>query len=53
MSGYANWMAKCTTCDEQGPVAHDENDENALDWCVRHNAENAGHHAMIVAGSDV
>ena len=53
VSGYVPWMAKCTTCDEQGPVAKDENDGNALDWCVEHNASNAGHHAMIVAGSDV
>jgi hypothetical protein len=29
-----------------------ENDGNALDWCVLHNADNAGHHAMIVAGSE-
>ena len=52
MTGYANWMTKCTTCDEQGPVAVDENDGNALDWCFLHNSSNADHHAMIVAGSD-
>jgi hypothetical protein len=52
MPGYALWMAKCTTCDTQGPVARDENDENALDWCVQHNADNRDHVAMIVAGSE-
>ena len=52
MTGYGLWMAKCTTCDEQGPVAVDENDGNALDWCFLHNSSNADHHAMIVAGSD-
>ena len=47
------WMAKCTTCDEQGPAAENEMDGKANDWCVEHNADNAGHHAMIVSISDV
>jgi hypothetical protein len=47
------WMAKSTTCDEQGPGAENENDGTANDWCFEHNAANSGHHAMIVAISDV
>lgn len=53
MTGYANWMAYCTTCQEQGPVARDENDEDAQIWCDDHNGNNAGHQAMIIAGSDI
>ena len=54
MSGYGLWMAKCTTCDLQGPAARDENDENAQEWCDQHNAETSWEHkAMIVAGSDI
>ena len=40
------WMAKCTTCDEQGPGAENEYDGKANDWCVEHNASNADHQVI-------
>jgi hypothetical protein len=47
------WTAQCTTCEEQGPAAVDEDDGHANDWCSEHNGEHEGHQALVLSIPDI